>query len=897
MRRLLVFTILAVSINLFASDYWSPEQLKTFESTKRRAVHPAYVRPYPSSGFPQFSYPAEFYQIAEFLSLWQVSDPSSPDYGGMIEAEAGPLGDVIQTDNTQEAIVVWCKYAQISEDSLTFKPNIDAAWVYVMNYPAYNEEGSPGDDYYRNHNCAWGVWANMLYETVYGDQQYRWYADSCANYMAKHQMQVFTPNSNLNAFVMGWMAGNLYQYALYRNNAAWKDSALVIANKVLEWANTDPLTNLSDYTWAMSSGTAVWGLCRSLFQENPQLGISWIQQNSSYLPTYFDNTNGGTYIWDNAWNVALANAYAAMYQLINLPEYDEKQHWLTDYLLSLDTDDDGGIVANKWHPDTEDMSWVSAYLNMMGVANRFWTTVQQDGGIVSFLQPDSLQLLVPGDSIICQIKVANFGWEPLNTAIFLLFINDSLVLDSLVNLQQGEMLNISVRAVTPESDSLHLKAFLQSSGDQNPANDSLAFTLPLEPLYWLTGKVTDDETGNGVRAELSLVGSRGRNFSVSTDPLGNFQLRIIKDIYQMEGVCAFPFARLTRDSMNLSMPPFPNQNLHTTRSDVLLIDDDEGANYENYYLDALQEIFSQFPVLPWRGVFLWNKNELGVFPADSIIQLKYPNVIWFTGDADTTCLDTSEIELLRSLQNLQANVLLTGKNIAEFTPDSVLRELLYCSYDGDSQFLPKFIYGVNGDPVSNQLKFYTWGGNGANNQLYERDILLPTPDAVSIFHYLPQDSQVAGIRSPLSPPPGEGKTVFLAFGIEGIRNNYGNYQNRADLLKSCLIWFNDIVPIEEAGHSIPVISEFSLLPCYPNPFNSATQIELEVFHPQQIEVTVHDILGRKITTLWNSIAPAGKFKLRWTGRNQHDLPVGSGIYFINIRGERKQISQKILLIK
>ena len=52
-----------------------------------------------------YNYFFEMKQIASFLAGWQMEDPGSPDYGGMIEAEAGDLADVIQTDNTLEAII------------------------------------------------------------------------------------------------------------------------------------------------------------------------------------------------------------------------------------------------------------------------------------------------------------------------------------------------------------------------------------------------------------------------------------------------------------------------------------------------------------------------------------------------------------------------------------------------------------------------------------------------------------------------------------------------------------------------------------------------------------------------------------------------------------------------
>ena len=49
-----------------------------------------------------YSYLFEYIQICDFLVEWQVSDTTSPNYGGMIEGETGDLTTIIQTDNTQE---------------------------------------------------------------------------------------------------------------------------------------------------------------------------------------------------------------------------------------------------------------------------------------------------------------------------------------------------------------------------------------------------------------------------------------------------------------------------------------------------------------------------------------------------------------------------------------------------------------------------------------------------------------------------------------------------------------------------------------------------------------------------------------------------------------------------
>ena len=68
--------------------------------------------------------------------------------------------------------------------------DLAASWSYVLAHPAYNEEG--GDDliagYYRIYKCEWAVRAGLKYEEVTGDTTYRPYVDSCASYLANHNL-------------------------------------------------------------------------------------------------------------------------------------------------------------------------------------------------------------------------------------------------------------------------------------------------------------------------------------------------------------------------------------------------------------------------------------------------------------------------------------------------------------------------------------------------------------------------------------------------------------------------------------------------------------------------------------------------------------------------------------
>lgn len=265
----------------------------------------------------------------------------------MIEAEAGDLAGVIQTDNTLEAIWVWSRYGELTRDTSKYHSNIKNAKIYCYRYPPWLEEGNVGYDYYRVHNAAWALAATEAYCDTYGDSSYYSYADSCADYIAKHPININQPGwKYINSFVTGWAAGNLYNYAILRNNDVWKDTALAYGERLIYWITLNPQFNLSYETWAMSSGTIVWGLCNSVFRNDTIRGKNWIDSNSNYIDTFQVWCDcGDGYNWDNAWNVAYCNAHRAMYNITGNPKYKRIQRFIANTLLSYDTDSDGGIQS------------------------------------------------------------------------------------------------------------------------------------------------------------------------------------------------------------------------------------------------------------------------------------------------------------------------------------------------------------------------------------------------------------------------------------------------------------------------------------------------------------------------------------------------------------------------
>jgi hypothetical protein len=85
---------------------------------------------------------------------------------------------------------------------------------------------------------------------------------------------------------------------------------------------------------------------------------------------------------------------------------------------------------------------------------------------------------------------------------------------------------------------------------------------------------------------------------------------------------------------------------------------------------------------------------------------------------------------------------------------------------------------------------------------------------------------------------------------------------------------------------------FVLYPAYPNPFNPVLNIPLTLDKPGEISVSVVDLNGHIVDTIFHSFGEPGNYTLTWNG---DQFP--SGVYFISFNSKRGVAGQKVLLLK
>ncbi len=94
-----------------------------------------------------------------------------------------------------------------------------------------------------------------------------------------------------------------------------------------------------------------------------------------------------------------------------------------------------------------------------------------------------------------------------------------------------------------------------------------------------------------------------------------------------------------------------------------------------------------------------------------------------------------------------------------------------------------------------------------------------------------------------------------------------------------------------------IISRSVLNGNYPNPFNPTTTISFSLPNEQEIELSIYNIKGQQVKTLYSGIADEGEHTIIWSGKDLNDKTVSSGIYFYKLKTNNKELTRKMLLMK
>ena len=92
-------------------------------------------------------------------------------------------------------------------------------------------------------------------------------------------------------------------------------------------------------------------------------------------------------------------------------------------------------------------------------------------------------------------------------------------------------------------------------------------------------------------------------------------------------------------------------------------------------------------------------------------------------------------------------------------------------------------------------------------------------------------------------------------------------------------------------------AKFAVHENYPNPFNPTTNISFDLVEHSPTEVTVWNMLGQKVATLYSGELPAGRHTLTFEARSENGNTLPSGVYIYKVAAGNKVDTKKMMQLK
>ncbi len=139
--------------------------------------------------------------------------------------------------------------------------------------------------------------------------------------------------------------------------------------------------------------------------------------------------------------------------------------------------------------------------------------------------------------------------------------------------------------------------------------------------------------------------------------------------------------------------------------------------------------------------------------------------------------------------------------------------------------------------------------------------------------------------------------VRTAYGVDiTFRESYQQYINDQDT--TAILYANipyDLITSVEKENQIP--DEFEVLANYPNPFNPSTTFSFNVIESGNVTLRIYDSIGNEVRTLVNKVVNTGSHEISWSGENNNNRLLSSGVYFATLQTLNSRSTVKVLLLK
>ncbi len=187
-------------------------------------------------------------------------------------------------------------------------------------------------------------------------------------------------------------------------------------------------------------------------------------------------------------------------------------------------------------------------------------------------------------------------------------------------------------------------------------------------------------------------------------------------------------------------------------------------------------------------------------------------------------------------------------------------------------FIDEWVKQPNHPVYQNYYQFTNIGGGNWSVGFQARQTQVNTP-----FHKMPLTLRISFSSGP--------DTTILA--MNDLNNQVYFWQFNRQPTAFAFDPNNDIVlkqgtttagTVGITAHNEEVPGVFSLGQNYPNPFNPVTNIRFDIPKRANVEISVYDITGRIVRTVFNGVSDPGRYTADFDGTN-----ISSGVYYYEIR--------------
>jgi len=310
--------------------------------------------------------------------------------------------------------------------------------------------------------------------------------------------------------------------------------------------------------------------------------------------------------------------------------------------------------------------------------------------------------------------------------------------------------------------------------------------------------------------------------------------------------------------------------LVTDDTDVVIIDDDGGDEYEDYVATALENAGVTYGIYPAE---LESLADAGVDLDDTSY------LILLTGDASSGTISPADEAVYASYLDGAGKMIFSGQDLLDDVSGSSFATTYMGAALAGSAAGELDVDADVGGPFGTPAFSFSIAG-GAGNQV-SQDAL--AGDAA----YRYDGGDVAGVYV-----DGGYRTVTLGFGLEAMST-----ADIQELLTRAEAWFEGLLSADEAFDVVrpPAIRAVAT----PNPFRSSARLLLDVpdGHRDDVRVTLFDAAGRELRVLHDGPLATGVRELSIVPRDALGRVLANGVYHYRVTAGTAVTNGSLTLVR